>query len=78
MLNVRQIWATATHIIMMRWLGSAIPTSSDNPNGWITPDMKAINTGNGSEVYNFVFAENVEMRNRQWKIVAEQKIGATA
>ena len=76
MLNVRQIWATATHIITMRWLGSAIPSSTDNPNGIVIPEMKFINVADG-EVYNVLFAENVEKRDRQWKITAAMKSGAT-
>jgi hypothetical protein len=77
MLNVRQVWPTATHMITMRWLGSAIPVSDDNPNQQLMPQMK-IQLLLDSSWLHFLFAENVEKRNRQWKITAEEKIGATA
>jgi hypothetical protein len=77
MLNVRQIWATATHIITARWLGSVIPKSNDNPNGYFVPSMKLIGVNDGA-VYNIVFADNPELRNRQWVLTVEQKIGAVS
>jgi head-tail adaptor len=78
MLNVRQMWPTATHIIKMRWLGSSIPASSDNPASLILPDMKLMLTKNGIlvRVFNIVAAQNTEERNREWKITAEEKVGA--
>ena len=77
MLNVRQIWPTATHTVYLRWLGSSIPVTSDNPNGAILPRM-AFKALNGNAILHIVSAINVEYRNRQWKITCEEKIGATA
>lgn len=78
MLNVRQMWPTATHIIKMRWLGTSIPASDDNPASLIVPNMKLTLTKNGIllRVFNIVAAQNTEERNREWKITAEEKVGA--
>ena len=77
MLNVRQIWATATHIITARWLGSIIPKSQDNPNGIYVPSMKLIGVTDG-DVYNIAFADNPDKRNRQWILTCELMVGATS
>jgi head-tail adaptor len=78
MLNVRQMWPTATHIIKMRWLGTAIPASPDNPGSLIMPHMKLTLTKNGVllRVFNIIAAQNTEERNREWKITVEEKVGA--
>ena len=74
MLNVRQIWPTATHLVNMRWLGSAIPTNaSNNPHGLILPRMYLIAMLDGSRL-DVVFAENEEKRNHHWKLTCEEKI----
>lgn len=80
MLNVRQMWPTATHILGMRWVGSAIPATANNPGGLVIPDMKFTLTKNGIliRVFNIVAAKNVEERNREWEITAEEKVGATS
>jgi hypothetical protein len=74
-LNARQVWPLATHHAYLRWLGNAIPTSADNPNGLIVPNMKIQCLLDGS-ILNVEFAENVERRNRQWKLVCSEHIGA--
>jgi len=68
MLNVRQMWPTATHQVYMRWLGSDM---------LIQPRMviKALNNNSFLHVVN---ANNTEYRNRQWKIACEEKVGASA
>lgn len=82
MLNVRQLWPTATHIIKSRWLGSVIPRTPDNPNGVFAPNMKLIGVTSPlvaqGDVYNIVFADNPDKRNRQWILTCELKIGATS
>ena len=75
-LNVRQIWPTATHRVRMRWLGSAIPVSSDNPNQQIMPQMKINLLLDGSWL-NVLFAENIEKRNRAWELICEEHVGAS-
>jgi hypothetical protein len=77
MLNVRQIWPTATHNVTMRWLGSAIPTSPDNPQGLIMPQMKIQLILDQSWIH-FLFCDNEEKRNRKWLIIGEERIGATS
>jgi len=77
MLNVRQIWPTATHTVMVRWLGSAIPTSADNPNGIFMPQMK-IKCKLDNSILNIEFAENVEKRNRRWKLVCSEHVGVSS
>lgn len=76
-LNTRQRWATATHIIESDWLGDSIPTSADNPNGLIMPQMVIKDLLDNSFLH-VLFAENVEKRNRKWQIIAEEHVGATA
>lgn len=78
MLNVRQMWATGTHLIRMRWIGSAIPVSAFNPGQLIMPDMKITLTKNNVllRVFGVLEAKNVEERNREWEITCEEKIGA--
>lgn len=73
MLNVRQMWPTATHRVRMRWLGSAIPESSTNPDGLLIPRMYLIDTLDGSRL-DVVFAENVEKRNRAWELICMEKV----
>lgn len=67
--NVKQVWATATHQVTMRWLGSAVT---------IQPRMKLVITKSpGTRTLNVISALNVEERNRAWLLVCEEKIGAT-
>jgi head-tail adaptor len=72
-LNVRTQWATASHIVKCRWLGSLIPISATNPNGHILPRMYLLCGLDGSRL-DVVFANNVEKRNRAWELVAEEKV----
>jgi hypothetical protein len=74
--NTRQIWPTATHRVKMRWLGSAIPTSPDNPQAQIMPQMK-LNLLLDNSWLNIIWAENVEKRNRAWEMICEEHIGET-
>lgn len=77
MLNVRQIWPTATHRVKCRWLGDSIPVSADNPQKQIMPHMK-LKCLLDSSILNVVWAENVEKRNRAWEMICEEHIGATS
>ena len=79
-LNVRQIWPTATHVAECGWLGSAVPSSADNPNSLVLPTMKLLLKKNGTliKVLNVLSAENVEERNRMWRITCVEHIGATS
>ena len=76
-LNVRAVWPQASHIVSMRWLGSAIPATADNPAGWIVPSM-VLNLGLNNSYLHIDFAENVENRNRMWQLTCQEKIGAIA
>lgn len=75
-LNVRQMWPTATHLVMMRWIGSAIPKTSDNPEGLIMPQMK-FHLGLDNSVLNVLFANDIEKRHVMWEITCEQRLGAS-
>ena len=77
MLNVRQIWPLATHIVHSRWLGSMIPTSSDNPNALLMPQMK-IKLILDNSILNIEFADNVEKRCRMWELTCSEHVGATS
>jgi head-tail adaptor len=77
MLNVRAVWPTASHLVSMRWLGFAIPTSRTNPNGLILPRM-VLQVGVDSSFLHILFANDVEKRNRSWQLTCEERIGATA
>ena len=73
-LNVRSVWATATHKVRCRWLGSAIPSTPSNPHGLILPRMYLVLVeGDGSQL-NVVYAGNDQERNQFWDLVCEQKV----
>lgn len=72
-LNVRQIWPTATHLVRMRWLGSAIPAGPNNPLGLILPRMYLIDLSDFSTL-NVLYARNVDKRNRAWELTCEEKV----
>jgi hypothetical protein len=72
-LNVRQMWPTATHNVRMLWLGSAIPTTNSNPYADILPRMYLVDTLDGSQL-NILFAGNIEKRDRGWKLICEEKV----
>lgn len=71
-LNVRQIFPTATHMVSMRWLGSAIPAGNNRSQGQIIERMYLIDTLDGTRL-NILNANNVEKRNRQWLLTCEEK-----
>lgn len=75
-LNTRQIWPTATHIVKLRFLWSAIPKTPDNPNGLIVPQMK-LQVLLDNSILNILFADNVEKRNHEWVLTCEEHINAT-
>lgn len=75
-LNVRQIYPTATHIVTMRWLGSLIPVTADNPQGLVMPQM-VLQLALDNSFLHILFADNVEKRNRRWELTCEERIGGT-
>lgn len=77
-LNVRQMFPSATHIVEMDWLGSAIPTTAQNPASLILPQMKLLLKKNSVliKVLNIVAAENVDEKNYAWKLTCEEYVGA--
>ena len=72
MLNVRQIWAIATHFVRIRWLGSAIPAGPNNPQGLIVERMYLIDTLDNARL-DILNAQNVEKRNRMWLLTCAEK-----
>jgi head-tail adaptor len=77
MLNVRQVWPTATHKVKMRWLASSLPATSDNPQRQLMPQMKFQLVLDKSWL-NIIWADNVEKRNWQWELICEEHVGASA
>jgi head-tail adaptor len=75
-LNVRNQWPTASHIVRMRWLGSSIPTSPDNPNGLLMPQMK-LQLLLDNSVLNMLFVDNIDKRNHEFEITCEEHVGST-
>jgi SPP1 family predicted phage head-tail adaptor len=73
MLNVRQVWPTATHKVRMRWIGTRITPSPTNPAGVILPRMRLQVLSDGTFL-NIVFADNIEKRNRIWELTCEEKV----
>ena len=72
-LNIRQMFPTATDLVRMRWIGSSIPTNgSNNPDGLILERMYLIDTLDGARL-NILNANNVESRNRMWLLTCEEK-----
>ena len=78
MLNVRQIWPLATHLIKLRYTFSAIPANPPrNPNGYILPNMK-FQLVKDNRIFNILSALNVEERNIQWLCTVQEHVGATS
>lgn len=63
-LNVKQIWATATLAVSFRWLGSAV---RPNPSHVLRllPEGRLLNILNVS---------NVEERNRSYELICEERV----
>lgn len=73
-LNVRAMWPTATHRVLCRWLGSAIPSSESNPHGLILPRMYLVLVeGDGSRL-DVIYAGNYQERNQSWELTCESKV----
>ncbi len=64
LLNVRQGWATATHIITCRWQGASFAPS---------PTMRFV-LGKDSRIFNILAFQNVEERNRQCIFTCEEQV----
>lgn len=77
MLNARQIWPTATHVVTMRWLGSVIKVTPDNPQALVMPQM-VLKLALDNSYLHVLFADNVEKRNRRWELTCEERIGGTS
>jgi SPP1 family predicted phage head-tail adaptor len=64
LLNVRQGWATATHIISCRWQGASFAPS---------PTMRLL-LGKDSRIFNVLAFQNAEERNRQCIFTCEEYV----
>jgi SPP1 family predicted phage head-tail adaptor len=64
LLNVRQGWATATHLISCRWQGASFAPS---------PTMRLV-LGKDGRVFNVLSFQNVEERNRQCIFTCEEQV----
>jgi SPP1 family predicted phage head-tail adaptor len=62
--NVRQAWATATHIISCRWQGASFSPS---------PTMRLV-LGKDGRIFNVLAFQNVEERNRQCIFTCEEYV----
>jgi SPP1 family predicted phage head-tail adaptor len=62
--NIRQTWATATHIISCRWQGSSVQPS---------PRMRFV-LGKDGRVMNILSRQNIEERNRKWEFICEENV----
>lgn len=67
----QQLLPTATHMVQMGWLGSAIPTSSTNPNGYILERMYLV-LQDGRRL-DILEADDVEMLHVQWALTCEER-----
>lgn len=69
--NARANYPTATHRVELPWLGSAIPATTDNPNGEIVPTMYLVYRGRRLDI---VFAGNVDENDLQWDLTCTEKV----
>lgn len=68
----QQVYTSVTHEVEMRWLGSAIPATSHNPNAYILPQMYLVlRDGRRLDV---VDADNVDEARRMWTLVCNEKV----
>lgn len=67
----QQIMPTATHIVEMGWLGSAIPKTATNPNGYILERMYLI-LADGRRL-DILEADDVEMLHIMWRLTCEER-----
>lgn len=74
-LNDRQVWPTATHIVEVPWVG-ILPTSTDNPNGLIMPNM-VLKLVLDSSWLHILWADNFDKRQRLWRLTCDEHVGAT-
>jgi SPP1 family predicted phage head-tail adaptor len=64
LLNVKQNWATATHMVKCRWQGAAIAPS---------PRMRFRLTKD-NRIINILSFQNVEERNRAYEFICEEYV----
>ena len=64
LLNIRQGWATATHLISCRWQGASFAPS---------PTMR-FTLGKDGRIFNVLSFQNVEERNRQCIFTCEEQV----
>lgn len=62
--NIRQTWATATHIITCRWQGASFQPSTT---------MRLV-LGKDSRIFNILAFQNSEERNRQAVFTCEESV----
>jgi head-tail adaptor len=67
-----QDYTSVTHRVTMWWLGSAIPATAHNPNGYILPRMY-LNLRDGRRL-DVVYASNTDELNYQWVLMANEKV----
>lgn len=80
LLEARQVWPYATHMVEMDWLGSAIPVTASNPAGLILPSMKLLLKKDGLliRVLYVLWANNVDEMNQTWQLTCTEHPGATS
>jgi SPP1 family predicted phage head-tail adaptor len=64
LLNVKQGWATATHIISCRYQGPSFTPS---------PTMRFV-LGKDNRIFNILAWQNIEERNRGWQFTCEEYV----
>jgi SPP1 family predicted phage head-tail adaptor len=63
MVNAKQVKAETTHIIRTRWIGSLFPS------GELPPGSRILYWG---RVFNVLGRDNIENRNREYRILAQE------
>lgn len=71
-----QVNNLATHKVTLRWLGSLIPSTPDNPFGLLRPKMK-FQLIKDNSILNILSATDEEKAGRKWICICAERIGAT-
>lgn len=71
--SAQQMFASVSHKVTMRWLGSAIPASDHNPYRLILPRMYLVLDLDGTRL-DVVSADNVGKANLYWVLTCNEKV----
>lgn len=68
----QQVTILATHVVMLRWLGTAIPATASNPHRLILPGMYLIIVEDGTRL-DVLEADDVLRAHVYWSLTCQQR-----